>query len=395
MGKYLERTPNFFMDLFVKQEMPCVYNRIQYLNYRVTHNNSKLNKDDIADFKKSYSVSLIPSYCFPELKDSETFGIKTLTQFNVGYAILINKGFNIDIYLKKQFKSNYRNLKKRHQRLESCFNVHYKFFYGNITKETYLFIMESLKKMLVERFTQRKDKNKKLEDWDELVTNTYNQIIEKKASLFIIYDDEMPIDISLNYHFDKIMFGAISSYALEYHKFGMGSIEKIKLLEWCLSNDYKILDFGFGDLEYKKKWSNNIYRFKSQVIYNRKSIIAYLFAKMEILKLSLKEFLKSKKADVYYKKLKSKIFFNKGMNTLVTTGIDYERTTVTDLTIYGDLKVVAIDLLSSLPIKLIVNDFLYTNIVHKDHIVIQEVDQEPGSYIISGKNISQHYSFMN
>jgi hypothetical protein len=255
--------------------------------------------------------------------------------------------------------------------------------------------MESLKKMLVRRFSQRNDKNEKLDEWDELLSNTYSQIIKKKASLFVIYDDNIPIDISLNYHCDKIMFGAISSYAIEYSKFGMGSIEKIKLLEWCLSNGYKILEFGYGDLEYKKKWSNHIYRFKYQVIYNRNSIIAMLFAKMEMLKLSLKEYLKSKKIDVYYKRLKSRIINKKRKETPISTRINYEKTTVTDLTVYGELKEVAYDLESSFPLKLIVNEFLYTNIEHKDHIVIHEVVQEPGSYLITGRKIIQKFNIIN
>jgi len=395
MGNYINRTPNFFMDLFVKQRIPYLYNRIQYLNEELTLFECKKDKYELADTHKPCSIALIPAYCNPTLIDSGSFVVKTINQYNLGYAILIEKEFNVDVYLKEQFKSNYRNLKKRHLRLENCFNVHYMLYHGNINKERYLFIMESLKCMLIKRFRQRKDKNEKLDEWDELLSNTYGQIIEKRASLFVIYDDDLPIDISLNYHFDKIMFGAISSYAIEYSKFGMGSIEKIKLLEWCLSNEYKILEFGYGDLEYKKTWSNHIYRFKCQVIYNRSSILARLFAKMEILKLSLKEFLKAKKIDVYYKRLKSRLIYKKRKECLITKSIDYKRATVTDLKLYKDLKEVAYDLECPFHLKLIVNDFLYSNKEHKDHIVIQEVLQEPGSYIISGRKITQVFTFIN
>lgn len=395
MGKNILRTSNFFMDLFVKQKIPGIYCRIKYWNDKLILFEGKKDHCELTQIHKPFSVVLIPDYCNPEPIDPSLYVVKTRKQFNLGYSILLKKEFNIDAYLKKQFKSNYRNLKKRHLRLENCFNVRYSVFHGNIKKEEYLFLMESLKKMLVRRFSQRKDKNEKLEEWDELLLNTYNQIIKKSASLFVIYDGDLPINISLNYHFDEIMFGAISSYELEYYKFGMGSIEKIKLLEWCLSNGYKILEFGYGDLEYKRTWCNYIYKFKYQVIYNRKSILAILFAKMELLKLSLKEFLKAKKIDVHYKSLKSRIITKKSKEPLVTTNIDYERSTVTDPNVYGDLKKITYNTECPFPLKLIVNDFLYTNIEHKDHIIIQEVLQEPGSYLISGNKIIQIFNFIN
>ena len=224
------RTSNFFMDLFVKQKIPGIYRSIRYGDPKETLLEIK-EDPKIAPSNKSFSVALIPDYCNPELIDPSLYSVKTGKQFNRGYSIMFTKDFNLDTYLKKQLKSNYRNLKKRHQRLENCFNISYSVFHGKISEEEYLFLMESLKKMLVHRFDQRNDKNEKLEEWNEILSNTYNQILEKNASLFVIYDDDLPIDISLNYHFNKIMFGAISSYELAYSKFGMGSIEKIKLLE--------------------------------------------------------------------------------------------------------------------------------------------------------------------
>lgn len=395
MGKYMLRTSNFFMDLFINQKIPDVYNRIYYGDDKRPFFEIKKDPNRLAPSHKSFSVALIPDYCNPEFIDSSLFVGKTRKQINLGYSILLTEGFDIDAYLKKQLKSNYRNLKKRHLRLEQCFNVRYSVFHGIIDKKEYLFLMESLKRMLVRRFDQRNDKNEKLDEWNEILFNTYDQIIKKKASLFVIYDDDLPIDISLNYHFDKIMFGAISSYELEYYKFGMGSIEKFKMLEWCLSEGYKILEFGYGDLDYKRTWCNNIYQFKYQVVYNRNSILAILFAKMELLKLSLKEFLKAKKIDIHYKSLKSRIIAKKRKESLVKTSIDYKRTTVTDLKVYGDLKEVTYNTECSFPLKLFVNDFLYTNIEHKNHIIIQEVLQEPGSYLISGRKITQIFNVIN
>lgn len=395
MGKQILRTTNFFMDLFVKQKIPGIYRSIRFGNQEQTQVEVKEDQTSLGPSHKSFSVALIPDYCNPELIDPSLFSVKTRKQFNRGYSIMFTKDFNLDTYLKKQLKSNYRNLKKRHQRLEHCFNIRYSVYYGSINNEEYLFLMESLKNMLIGRFDQRNDKNEKLEEWNEILANTYDQILEKKASLFVIYDDELPIDISLNYHFDKIMFGAISSYELAYAKFGMGSIEKIKLLDWCQSEGYKILDFGYGDLVYKQNWCNNMYQYKYQVIYNKKSFLALLLAKMELFKLSLKENLKARKVDIYFKRLKSWILPQKRKNSPITIKIEYQKKTVTDPGVYANLGEIAYNPESPFPIKLIVNDFLYTNQEHKDQIVIQEVLQEPGSYLITGEKISQIFNFKN
>lgn len=377
------------MDLFEKQKIPNVYDSIQYLNYEQIDNLSTRDKSVIPDFIKPYSISLIPAYLDLKVLHSEKFAIETIEQTNSGYAILFNSEFNIDIYLKNQFKSNYRNLKKRLIRLEECFNISYKFFYGKITEEHYSFIMESLRVMLIHRFRQRKEENKKLEQWNELVSNTYGQIITKKASLFVIYEEDFPIDISLNYHFDKIMFGAVSSYSIEYSKFGIGFIEKIKLMEWCISNGYKILEFGYGNLEYKKKWSNHLYSYKSHVIYNRNSILSMVIAKTEILKLSVKELLKTYKIDVFLKKLKSGVFNNIIEESFIYNNIDYKKDTLNDLSSYGEIRKVEVHPESPFHLKLIVNDFLYSNVEHRSNISVHEVVSNPGTYLIAGRKTKQ------
>lgn len=373
------------MDVFTKREIPNIYSKILYWNKELVLYEEENERDSSLKLHNLHSIQLIPDYFDLELVESNLFNSKTHTQNNLGYAIILNEQFNLDTYLKNQFKNNYRNLKKRHSKLESCFNISYKMFYGDLENEEYHFLMNSLQNMLKKRFEQRKDRHEKLQEWEDLLRLTYNQIIEKKASLFVICENDTPIDISINYHFHKIMFGAISSYDTDYYKFGLGSIEKIKLLEWCLSNSYKILEFGYGDLEYKRLWSNYIYNFKYQVNYNRKSTFTIIAAKLEQLKLYLKEYLKSKKIDVYYNKIKTLDFFKKTFKVRNDLDFTYETIIVEDLDSCGELKKIDDKLESTLPLKLIRNNFLYITKEHKDDVHLLEVIQEPLTFVISGK----------
>src|SRR5690606_41905928 len=58
----------------------------------------------------------------------------------------------------------------------------------------------------------------------------------KRASFFVIYDGDHPIEISLNYHLNDVLFSSISSFDIDYAKFGLGHIEIHKQLEWCLEH---------------------------------------------------------------------------------------------------------------------------------------------------------------
>ena len=73
-------------------------------------------------------------------------------------------------------------------------------------------------------------------------------ILEKKATLFIIYDGEKPIGIMLNFMSNNILFGTMSVFDIAYAKYNVSSVNIMKLIEWCLNNHIKFLDFQRGIL---------------------------------------------------------------------------------------------------------------------------------------------------
>ncbi|WP_299164504.1 hypothetical protein [uncultured Eudoraea sp.] len=116
---------------------------------------------------------------------------------------------------------------------------------------------------------------------------------------------------------------------------------------------------------------------------------------MEILlAIALTNDLKAKKIDAYFKSLKALIIFRQNKEVYGETNLNYEKITITNPNSYGKLKEIPHKHERPFPLKLVVNDFLYANIEHKDQMIFQEVLQEQGSFIISGKNITQKITYV-
>ena len=76
-------------------------------------------------------------------------------------------------------------------------------------------------------------------EWDDNIKNLHALINQKKASLFVIYDGDRPISISLNRHINNsILFSETHSYDVEYSKYGLGHVDNYMLLNWCINNNF-------------------------------------------------------------------------------------------------------------------------------------------------------------
>ncbi|MEB8347221.1 GNAT family N-acetyltransferase [Flavobacteriaceae bacterium KMM 6898] len=383
------------MDLFEKGEIADVYEKITYLeNDQSLYEATKATKNT-NEKHKIYTIALVPDYLNLVLKNDKKHVQKTYSQNNLGYAIRIKNIVNLDGYLKSQFKSNSKVIKRSLTRLESCFNIRYQIIFGSITKEEYGFLMSTLREMLIRRFAQRQDDNKKIKEWDLILDKTFDQIKNKEASLFIIYDNEKPIDISLNYHFDKIMFSAISSYDIDYHKFGVGHVEMIKLVEWCLKDQYDFLELGYGDLDFKRRWCNHIYNFKYQVVYNQESLFIPIFAKMELYKLSLKEYLKGRKINMIFNIIMEKLSFKKLKELNEASDFTIKNISITESVGYEILSIVDPETEDYMYLRRILNEFLYTSQEHKDYTSIFKISENPNTFLLKGKVNAQQITFKN
>ncbi|MBC8767849.1 GNAT family N-acetyltransferase [Arenibacter sp. BSSL-BM3] len=368
-----------FSTLFDNHTIPDIYSNISYSdNQSIKNLNAHTNIGNIV-----YSVNLVPSYMNIHLVDNQVFNVKKIPQFNWGYAIFLNTYSDASEYLKSKFNSNFRtNLNRSIRRLETCFDVNYKMYHGEIMFEDYEVLMESLRIMLVNRFSALNESNNNLPKWKDICAETFPLLNEKKASLFVIYDGNKPIEISLNFHLDKILFSSISSYDLDYSKFGLGHIEIYKQLEWCYLNNYEVFEMGVGGMDYKRRWSNNIYNFEHHIYYNN-SLFSTCCALFEIYKIQLKEYLKGKKIPEYLRQAKSAISSYRKVDEKVLEPVKIEQ--LDAKTSYENLVRIDIQSEAFSHIRKHVYDFLYSNPENIANVAIFQIEDN-NSYIVKGSD---------
>lgn len=375
---------DFFNTLSKKHEVFNCYSKLT-----LTHNNNDIynidNKNSNKPLQVVHTSNLFPSYLKPAFRNSQLVKTKIIPQKKIiGYAIRIDKNNGFDDFFKTRFSKSFRsNIKRFVNRFETCFNTNYKMFYGSISTTEYHTLMGALHTMLTKRFNQRDESNKMLEHWDFYMSTTYENINTKKASLFVIYHDDVPVQISLNYHFNSILFVAVPSYNIDYAKFSLGNISIYKLLEWAVENKYDIMDLEYGYLEYKRRWSNYIYEFSHHIIYLKNNPKASALGTFKTLKLKLKNFLKSINMDKLIESLK--YYLKKQDSTY--KAIEYKAEPIV-FTNNSNLEVLNINSPQLATIKKIIFDFLFVNKVHVKNLKVYEI-KPLKEYVFCCKSVTQ------
>ncbi len=375
---------NFFRGFFEEDTIPAIYDHVM-----LKDNGRMIPNVGLMEGKKHkvYSVFLIPDYLELSLKEPGKFSQTTITQKNLGYTIRLDGNFDIDAHLKTRFKSNHKVIRRYKRRLESCFNIDYRMIYGEVEKKEYEHLMSALKGMIVRRFNQLNSSNENLDKWDEIKNLSYKLMKEKKASLFIIYNNKTPIDISLNFHVDEIMFASIGSYDIDYEKFGLGHVEIYKMLEWCVGNNYKMMEMGYGDWDYKRRWSNHMYQFKHQIVFDKTSFFASMLGHLNITTIKIKEKLKDKNLHLWLKKWSKPK--RKGTVQMECIGMDK------DFQFSKNQSVHEIDINNEENdfLKKQLYDFLYSSTEHIENVKVFKMKNQDNSYVFKGNTFSCQLTF--
>lgn len=262
---------NFYKDFSEKGEVPFFYESI----FNQTNSQSVLDRKNVfkgISQKGITLVHLIPPYFNLHLNGN--FKAIDVNTHN-GYLADFSDFDTFNSYLLEQFNSNGRKLlKRRLSRLEKCFNIKYKVYYGqNIEKDHYHFLFGEFEKMIKARFSQRGQESSNLGNWAFYLESSYDKVLHKQASLFVVYNDKKPIAISLNFLHQNIFTSAIDSYDIDFSKFGLGNMLIMKKMEWCFENAFSIFNMGYGDLKYKADWCNSIYKFRTQVVFLKNNFL--------------------------------------------------------------------------------------------------------------------------
>lgn len=381
----LLKKEDFYNTFFQKDKISPVFSKISYKYNNALFFSSK--NLETSNTKVNF-ISLFPQYLYPEIFKNKALKTKKIQQERLdGFGILIDGVKDVDSYLANNFKSKTRGpITRKIKRLEVCFTIRTKMFYGNITDAEYSFIMTKLKAMIERRFIQRNNSNEALGKWDSYLKNTLVQIKNKEASLFVLYANEDIVGISLNYHIGKVFIGHIIAYDIDYSKFGLGNTIVCKLLQWSIDNGYSIFDMGNGALDYKRIWSNFTYNYDYYVIY-QPSLISLGVAQLQILKIKFKNILKKLYVVDRYRKLKSSIL-NKNKLAIPPLKLPKLETIQTDA--FNKLNLVKIqhnDILDKI-IKKTIIDFTFAQQEPINDIEVFK-ENEQGSFIIKGKKSIQ------
>jgi len=376
---------NFSFDFFQRGITPPFYQSISSIYTKEIYKNEAFK--EIKNLHLGIQeIKFIPD--FFQLNPPKLSSQYKQTSFNRVENFYINlEGFtSAEDYLKSQFGSKSRSqLRMRKQRLEECFDVEYKFYYGKIDKLKYDELFDTLEELIKRRFIQRGEPFSQKNNLSTIRANSYQMILKKKSSFFVIYADGKIIDVCLNYHFQNVVQHFIRSYDIDYSKFGIGQIDIYNQLEICFQYNFTIFDFMWGELDYKNKWSNSIEIYKHQFIY-KNTFVNWFLVFVFIRFYKINDWLRSKKI---YKKIKAKI-------------INAEKQTPNKITIRTEelptnLSVNSLQNISITDdnysfIRKIVYDFQYLNFEKTADTNVYKISNE--SYLISGikKQLKVHLS---
>ncbi len=352
----------FIWDFLRKNKVDNCFKSICY-NNKIIIENLFVNKKT----PKVIYISLFPTFLDHRIENENEYNLKRINHLNFsGAGIILN---------------NDTKLKKTKSKLDKSFDIVYEYNYGKITTEKCDFLLKALYNMLKRRFDQKNEQNNYFLFWDDYTKNIKTSINQKKASLFVVYANNKPISIALNYHIaDSIMHGEINAYDIDYSKYGIGHLCNKLLINWCINNKYKYLDLGNGIINYKKHICNSFYDFEYLIYYKKKSIIAKILAYKEILIIYSKNLIKHLALKITT--IKNSIYKKKVIAPLLEYKIEdlNKNESITNLTRIN------INHENNSYIRKPIYDFLYTHNKHIKEIEIYKMSSNNNCFLIKENN---------
>lgn len=348
-----------------------------------------LNKDCPEFNGKTCLIYDVPEY-FKINHSSQSVGVKKIKQYP-GFLTYLEEYNNFDDYMLATFKRKSRSkLRKYKNRLEKSFDITYKVFHGHIEQEEYKYIFDCFKKLLEKRFDAKNQANNNLnpKEWNFYYDVAYPLILEKKAGLFVVYENKTPIAITLKYFSDKIIFGAITVFDIDFTKFHLGSISIMKNIEWSIKEGYDVLDYSKGDYFYKQRWFKTKYDFYYHIVYDKKSLKARLLANLVSYFFKFKQKMREKNLNEALSKIKYSLIKQKGKK-VIDKSIDYKMEDVLEKHTIDNL--ISVDYFDDRhhKLKMLVFEFLYLNEENIKDTNLYRIKDSSNHYLIEGKNIKK------
>jgi hypothetical protein len=253
-----------------------------------------------------YRVFDVPGYFDPPPAGP---GLLRVRQYP-GYLIDLKGVGSLEEYLSGAFsKSSRYKLRKYKKRLEQSFDIRYEMHRGPMEEAAYQELFAQFRRLLEKRFADKGEVNNNLDprEWDFYRAVAHPLMAGGRAGLFVVYQADQPIAITLNYFSERIVFDAITVFDIDYDKFHLGSVSVMALIEWCTQAGMEILDFSKGDFDYKARWATRKYDFDYCLLYNPRSPVATLVAHSQKALYTLKQALREKGVNQWFHRLRYRL----------------------------------------------------------------------------------------
>ena len=347
-----------------------------------------LRLENTKDYRnKVFLIYDIPGYFGVDTQTDTKLGIHRSKQYP-GFLIGLENFKDLNDYLASTFsKSSRYKLKKYKKRFEASFNVQYIMYRGEISKKNYDYIFECFRLLLEKRFDDKQITNNNLDakEWKFYHEVAYPMLIEGKASLFVIYNENTPIGVTLNFFSEDILFDAITVFDIDYYKFHLGSITIMAMLEWCMANNLKTFDFSKGYFDYKTRWATKNYDFNYHIYYDTKSILARTIAFVIKKFFDFKQVLREKNINDKLHRLTYR-FKKKTAETVQSK--TYTFTDIEDKISFDNLIALEPDTEANRNLRLLLFEYLYLNDEHYRNIKLYQVPNKTAHYYVIGKTKS-------
>jgi hypothetical protein len=387
-----------FLDLLIEPEKIVLYFKAlsNSFSMRPIYNNPSPKPLNFEH--QSYIFKDIPEYIKPSFHNRrQNFSHKKINTYQ-GSKIDIAKYSNFSAYFNHRFNSKKRSqLKTYKKRLETCFNISYKVYYGNITQNDYNILFNTLPQLLKKRFDAKETKHYALGMWDFFQKNAFSLINEKKACMFVIYEREKPISISFNPILGKIAFGYLKGFDTDYSKFYLGFIDLVWQIEWYFLENFDSFDLLKGAYSYKAKFADSHYFFQNHFVdnsnsWNQSIMIKAIFLRTKLFYACI-HFLKKIKIDQVFHgalhrslKVKSKLMEKKSHLTIRTDEFTF-------FTMEGLIKINLYDENYAF-LKKPSYDFMYSSQTNINELEIFKMTEEASVFILKGVQKSVKITFI-
>ncbi|MCM4167318.1 hypothetical protein KCTC52924_02901 [Arenibacter antarcticus] len=377
---------NFIGDLsFYKPgRLPIYYNLGKNLTKGISYT---LLPIQTKEFRKNvFIIYDVPSYFDIKLENSsDQLGLIKTKQYP-GFLVDLNSYTDFNQYFSSTFsKSSRYKLNKYKKRLENCFDISYQMYYGEMDREVYDSTFNHFKQLLRKRFDDKGITNNNLDpkEWNFYHEVAFPMILEKKASLFVIYNDHTPIGVTLNYFSDHSVFDAITVFDISYEKFHLGSVTIMKLIEWSIDQRYQYFDFSKGYFDYKKRWSTRIYNFEYHLYYDKSSPVSTFLAKGIAIYFNFKQLLREKDINTKFHSLTYKLKNRKPKND---EKIEYLFTPIEDEALLTNYEEINRDSEEWVDLMSAIFEYLYLNNESYKLLKIKKNSNEDHKFTFEGRD---------